>query len=457
MRRGASLALHLVGYLVVAQFLAFMIAWMITLGLGLAHIWIFDMSLDTLATTRVRNLVIASLVPDVDRGIRIEPSPELRAEIRRTADLKYAVFDALKYEPLSGSSPELGEVLASAIRINSPHTHFVLPGDSKSTPMGYAAPESTPFGKLQIAVYGQKFRWVDIYYAMADEFQWSAVYVFTASAVSVAIAWLAVRRGLYPLRALSQEAARIDMESLDQRLSTSSVPAEVAPLVAAINTALARLDQSAMRLRRYTRNAAHELRTPLAILRARLEDAEEPTFKADLLRDASQLQAIVEQMLIAARLTENQAALDQEVDLVKAVRQIVSRHLPLAVKCDRAIEFESGSSPVLMRGSQRAIECAVANLLDNALRAEPSGGTVFVLVRDDAVVEVIDHGEGVALSDRDMIFEPFWRKNDATPGTGLGLAITKELIEKHNGRLWVEETQGGVATFKVSFPAAAIA
>jgi signal transduction histidine kinase len=73
-----------------------------------------------------------------------------------------------------------------------------------------------------------------------------------------------------------------------------------------------------------------------------------------------------------------------------------------------------------------------------------------VRVSADAVVEVVDHGEGVALSDREMIFEPFWRKSEATPGTGLGLAIAKELIEKLGGRIWVEETPHGGATFKLS-------
>ena len=396
--------------------------------------------------------MIASLVRDGGGRLRIQPSPELRAEIERAPSLKYAAFDTANYEPVLGSFPELVDALTSAIRINSPHTHFVLPGDPKSTPMGYAEPQRTPFGTLQIAVYGQKFRWDDIIYSSMDDLRWSAVHIFSVIVVSIATAWFAVRRGLAPLRAVSREAAHIDMASLDQRLSIGSLPAEVAPLVTAMNAALARLDASAMRLRRYTANAAHELRTPLAIMRARLDDAEEPTFRTDLMRDVSQLQAIVEQMLIAARLTENQVALDQEINLVKAIRQVVSRHLPLAVKCDRAIEFEAVDSPVVVRGNQRAIECAVANIVDNALRAEPVGGTVLVRIRHNAVIEVIDHGEGVDISDSEMIFEPFWRKSEAAPGTGLGLAITKELVEKHHGRLWVEATPGGGATFKLSFP-----
>jgi len=451
MNSSASLARRVVGYLVVAQFVAFVVAIFVTNGLAIAHLWFFDITLDSLAVVRSGDLVIASLARDDAGQIRIEPSPQLRAEMARAPNLKFAAFDS-RFEPLPGSSSELINPLAAAIQVNSPHTHFILPGDPPSTPMGYAAPEPTPFGQLQIAVYGQKFRWDDIFYVTAEEFRWSAVHIFFATIISVLTAWFAVRRGLAPLRSVSLGAAGIDMDTLDQRLPIDRLPTEVAPLVTAINSALARLDASAKRLRRYTANAAHELRTPLAIMRARLEDVEEPTFKADLLRDASQLQAITEQMLIAARLTEKQVSLNQNIDLVKAVRPIVSRYLPLALKCDRALEFEWGNKSVVTPGNQRAIECVIANLIDNALRAEPVGGTVLVRVNENAVVEVIDHGDGVAPADRETIFEPFWRKDDVSPGAGLGLAIAKELVEKLRGRIWVEQTPSGGATFKVSLP-----
>lgn len=452
MKRPPSLAWRVVGYLFVAQFIAFFVATAVTDLLGFANLWIYESALDSLAIYRTADLVIESLIRDEAGELRIEPSPRLRAEAMRAPGLRYAAFTD-RFESLPGSSDEMSRFLAPAIRINSSHTHFILPGDPPTTPRGYAAPEFTPFGKLQIAIYGQKFRWDDVVYSMAYELEWSVIPIFSAIIVSVSIAWFAVRRGLTPLRSMSLDAARIDMDSLDQRLPIDRLPTEVAPLVIAMNSALARLDASARRLRRYTANAAHELRTPLAILRARLEDAEEPTFKADLLRDASHLQAIVEQMLIAARLSERQVSFDQDIDLVKTIRPIVSRYLPLALKCDRALEFEAGSRPVVTRGNQRAIECVVANLVDNALRAEPKGGVVLVRVTEDAVVEVIDHGEGVDLIHRDMIFEPFWRKSDASPGAGLGLAITKDLVEKHRGDIRVEETPGGGATFVVSFPA----
>jgi len=93
----------------------------------------------------------------------------------------------------------------------------------------------------------------------------------------------------------------------------------------------------------------------------------------------------------------------------------------------------------------------MTNLIENAVRAEPPGGTVIVRLSKDAAIEVVDHGEGVATADRERIFEPFWRKSENTPGTGLGLAITKELTTKLGGSIELLETPGGGATFKVTF------
>lgn len=117
----------------------------------------------------------------------------------------------------------------------------------------------------------------------------------------------------------------------------------------------------------------------------------------------------------------------------------------------RQIAFEGVSSGVMAKGNIRAIESIVGNLLDNALRAEPMGGSVLVTVDRDATVSILDHGEGIAAEDRRRIFEPFWRKDENSVGSGLGLAIAKELMEQLGGRIWVEETPGGGATFKLSF------
>ena len=192
-------------------------------------------------------------------------------------------------------------------------------------------PHWTPYGRFQIASYRAKFRWEDIFLSMREDLLSVAAYLVAAALLSGATAWLAVRQGLTPLRSAAAEVAQIDMNSLNKRLLSDDVPIEVAPFVDAVNEALKRLDAWAARQRRFTANAAHELRTPLAIMRARLENAKASPLKSELLGDASQLRSIVEEMLVAARLTEGQAPLDQRVDLSVAARRVVSDLLPLAI------------------------------------------------------------------------------------------------------------------------------
>jgi len=174
-------------------------------------------------------------------------------------------------------------------------------------------------------------------------------------------------------------------------------------------------------MRRFTANAAHELRTPVAVMRARLENASPLGLRSDLLNDSSQLQTLLEQLLITLRLGENRFVAGEQVDLVELTQKVVAGFVLLAIKNGKAIEFVAESKLTTVTGSRRAIECVISNLVDNALRAEPDGGVVRVHVGADGEVAVVDHGEGIDDEDRELIFEPFWRKNEDTPGAGLGL------------------------------------
>lgn len=449
--KNPSLVRRVVLYLVLAQFVAFAVAWIVTVGVGLAGVEMFATSLEELASVRAAKQVISSLIFDKDGVVRIEPDDELRAEMRRAPNMKVAAFRGPLGEALPGSSPELAAALAGIIKISPDHTHFVLPGDPTTYRLGLMEPRRTPFGRLHIAVYGLEFRWSDLFHVMEHDMRWLATYVVAAILMSAATARFAVRRGLAPLHTLAEEASRIDMDSLGWRLPSQDVPAEINPFVASMNRALERLDAGATRLRRFTANAAHELRTPVAILSARLDAAEEPTFKLDLKRDARRIRNIVEQLLATAKLGEKREALLLDVDLAAVARGAVADTALLAIRNRRHVAFEAPAGPLIVRADRVALESVVANLIDNALRAEPEDGVVVVRVNDDATVDVVDHGEGVAAPDRELVFEPFWRKTDAKPGIGLGLAIAREIVVAHGGRIWVEETPGGGATFKLSF------
>ncbi|MGD9658763.1 MAG: sensor histidine kinase, partial [Methylocystis sp.] len=98
------------------------------------------------------------------------------------------------------------------------------------------------------------------------------------------------------------------------------------------------------------------------------------------------------------------------------------------------------------------IESVITNLVENAIRAEPKGGTVIVRLKKGAIIEIVDHGIGIEEAERDMIFEPFWRKDERSAGSGLGLSIVKELVQQLEGTISIHSTPGGGATFKFTLP-----
>lgn len=250
----SSLANRVVAYLVVSQFVAFATGWIVTIILGFAGVAAFEVfgrTADELASARMIQLVVASLVRDDEGALHIEPIPELRDEARRVPGLKIAVFTAARSEAVSGSSPELIAALAGVIKVSPTHTHFVLPDDPTPSPRGLVEPVRTPFGRLHVAIYSPKFVWSDLFYAILADFRRLAGFFVVTALISAGAALFAVRRGLTPLRAITDEAARIDMNILHQRLSVGDVPSEIAPLVNGMNVVLERLAAGAARTRRY--------------------------------------------------------------------------------------------------------------------------------------------------------------------------------------------------------------
>ena len=164
------------------------------------------------------------------------------------------------------------------------------------------------------------------------------------------------------------------------------------PLVRAINQALERLDVGTRRQRLFTANAAHELRTPVAIIAARLSSPREANFENMLKRDVWRISHIIQQLLAEARADETSCL---------SMRLLMSRNwrrrLSTTLRYSRFVTAEKSSiwarpSAVFVRSNKGAIEAVIANLVDNALRAEPEGGAVAIVVDDNATIAVIDHG-----------------------------------------------------------------
>ena len=266
--------------------------------------------------------------------------------------------------------------------------------------------------------------------------------------VGTVLAVFTVGRGLAPLAAISRQAATLEPGST-RRLDDRGVPEEVRPLVEAMNRALDRLQDALAQQRRFTAVAAHELRTPLAALRARLDGL--PADLADrkaLLATTERMGRLVDQLLAVARLESGQLRTDERLDLCALVRSVIAERAPRALAAGRELAFEAPPGPLTVHGSRDALERAVGNLLDNALRYSPPGGTVEVRLAADGTLEVLDRGPGFGDLVPEELFRPFVRGGDGPrdpDGAGLGLAIVHDVARLHGGEAFAGPRAGGGA------------
>jgi two-component system, OmpR family, sensor histidine kinase TctE len=261
-----------------------------------------------------------------------------------------------------------------------------------------------------------------------------------------------VRHMLLPMRELSRQVQAMGDSAAGVRLKTAGVPREILPLVHAVNDAFARIEDMLQRERRFTANAAHELRTPLAVLSQRVDALDTPEEQREALRrDVSRMARILDQLLAAARLGTEPAAL-QPVDLVPLSRELLADLAPLAAAAGKSIALHAPERPVLVRGDAASLSACLRNLVENGLRFTPPGTEVTVRIYEDAAIEVEDKGPGVPAADRMRIFEPFWR-GSGSRGAGLGLAIVGDAIVRHGGRVSVTDAPGlQGALFRVELP-----
>lgn len=216
------------------------------------------------------------------------------------------------------------------------------------------------------------------------------------------------------------------------------------------------LERAMAQQKRFTANAAHELRTPLAVLRARIDGQPPSPEREALQRDVDRMARLVEQLLAVARLEARLVTLSDGVDLVAVARDTVARLFPLALSSGREVALTAPDRPVTVRGDAFALEDALRNLIDNALRHGPPGETVEVTVcADPPALEVADRGPGVSAAIRPHLFEPFGRGSDSKGGAGLGLAIVAETAAIHDARVTAGDRPGGGARFRLAFAEAA--
>jgi signal transduction histidine kinase len=273
-------------------------------------------------------------------------------------------------------------------------------------------------------------------------------FLFALLAVS---AWT-VRNALAPLRGLSALAANINPGRSDVRLPQTGVPEEIQPLVRAVNGALDRLDDGLTSQREFNANAAHQLRTPLAVLAANIDTMDDNAAAAKLRYDVDLMSRIVTQLLLVAKLETLNISLDEQVDLCSAAHEVAENLGPIAVSMHKTLEIDEPAGPVVIRGNRFAVTVAVGNLIENALSHTPSGGHVRIRVTQAPSIDVQDAGPGIPTNMREKIFERFWKGENSKEGAGLGLAIVRRVMSVLNGSVSVSDAPEGGAQFTLLFP-----
>ena len=260
--------------------------------------------------------------------------------------------------------------------------------------------------------------------------------------LGLVLIWLISGWSLRPIERASGEAARVGPQRPDMRISALGLPREIQPLVEAVNGALDRLSRAYATERRLTADAAHELRTPLAVLNLRLQRAK-LTGNTDwdaLERELAQMGRLVDQLLDLARKEALARELHTEdlpvINLSRVVREAAATVLPLMEAAGRELAVDVPDS-IQVRGKSDDLRDMVRNLLENAVLHGRGKVSVRIAAPEEAsravAVEVSDEGPGVPPGQEEAVFQRFRRLNVDTPGSGLGLAIVRHVARSHGG------------------------
>ena len=400
----------------------------------------------------------ASVKTGPDGGLVVAPDADLAKRLRGKR-LRHVVVEAATGRVIEGSTPSIAPMLPTV-----PHgvrrmafAVAAVADDPKSSLAGFVVERTDLKPPVRVAVViEERHTWPFIAWAVDEliaEVLPIGIPLFFTTLIVTAVT---IRRTLRPVARLSDQAGAITPRTTGRRLEARKVPQEVQPLVHAFNAALERLDEGFALQRRFTANAAHQLRTPMAILRARLDGMPARPEIGALKQDCDRIARVVSQLLAISRLEANQIEIAETVDLGQLAATVVADMAPLAIAGNRSLTLESPDAPVLVRGNSAALRDAVLNLIDNALRFGPARQPVDIVVRPGASVAVADRGPGVAPDDRARVFEAFWRGHDPRgSGSGLGLAIVAEIAAAHGGSATVRERAGGGAEFRIDLPEAA--
>jgi two-component system OmpR family sensor kinase len=392
------------------------------------------------------------------RTARDEASALLDYQLRQLA-LSFrdqARHGALRWQPGSDDAEEFSVQIwaADGTRIYLSHP---LQGLPHQVPLGYVTVD-TGSGKWRVFGLQQAGQVIQVAQpmelrdrlALAAALRIVAPFLLLLPVLAVLI-WVVIGRGLRPLVDVAQAVSTRTAVALDP-LPDGRVPAEVLPLVVALNDLLLRLQRALEQQREFVADAAHELRTPLAALALQVQLAERAADAeargeafGELKGGLQRATHSVQQLLTLARLEPGASEPTlQPVDLRQLAAQVIDLGAPQA------------QQPCLVAGDADALRILLANLVSNAVRFTPCGGRVDVVtgtLDELSFVEVCDSGGGIPANERERVFDRFYRRApDGEAGSGLGLAIVRAIAERHRARVVLDRAELGGLRARVEFP-----
>jgi signal transduction histidine kinase len=357
---------------------------------------------------------------------------------------------------------ERGAVLFSSL----PDKSALFPTDTRAAPVQFLhhrRGNATVFGASVRKTIGDKTVWIQTGEDLANrdvltddivaDFYKNVGWITLPILLVLLLADIAIfRRALRPLREASEIAESIAPERPGVRLPTEEIPQEVRPLVHAVNQGLDRLEEGFRVQRDFTADAAHELRTPLAVLRSRIDLLENEKTREALRHDVDGMAHIISQLLDIAELDTLAVQPDEKADLQSVAAGIAEFVAPLALAQGKDIALSGATEPVWVRGNPEMLGRAIRNLAENAINHTAAGSTVEFVVEDNGTINVLDRGPGIGEDERKLIFRRFWRRDRRKQGsTGLGLSIVQRIAELHSASITVENRKPNGACFSLKF------
>ncbi|HLX16381.1 MAG TPA: ATP-binding protein, partial [Bradyrhizobium sp.] len=403
--------LHVIAVAITSVLMSVALSWLLNVATNNIH----NEAMEDQASSLAQHLVAQA-----DGSLSLELPPNLQGLYSQPyGRYVYAVID------------DQGKTLFSSLKDKAP----VFPTDPRTSAVQFL---ETHIGEAAISgasirrTIGDKTVWVQAAEDLAnrdvliddivDDFYKHVGWITLPILLVLLVTDIAIfRRALLPLRQASEIAQHIGPARTDIRLPLDEIPGEVRPLVAAVNKALDRLDEGFRVQREFTADAAHELRTPLSILRTRVETLDDPRVAKALHMDIEAMSRVVGQLLDIAELEAFTVDPAEVADLQAACAEVAEFIAPLALEQDREIALLGATAPVWVKGNAEMMKRAIRNLAENAIRHTPKDTVVEFVVEENGTVTVQDRGPGIPGEERELIFQRFWRRDRNQQGsTGLG-------------------------------------